>query len=153
MQVTESEWLLEAIRLATENVSVGGLPFAALIVMDGAIVASGVNRSVQDCDPTAHAELVAIRAACAEMKKSSLPGALLATSCEPCPMCQVAAVLAGVGRVVYAATGGAAADAGFDVSNVHHELARPFAERQIPLIGVEVREKDQPFQAWRQCMG
>jgi guanine deaminase len=144
----EEQWLGQAVGLALENVAAGGQPFGALVIMGGKLVATGVNRGIQDCDPTAHAELVAIREACRALEQPTLPGALLVASCEPCPMCQAAAVLAGVERVVYAATGIEAAAAGFDVSGVSEELAAPFDERRIPLVAVPVQEQTQPFEAW-----
>jgi guanine deaminase len=82
-----TDYLAEAVRLAVENVKTGGRPFASVIVRDGQIVATGANLSAQSKDPTAHAEIVAIRAACQVLQSESLRGCELYTTCEPCPMC------------------------------------------------------------------
>ena len=99
----DSRWLARTIDLAIENVANGGGPFGALIVRDGELVAEGQNRVTANLDPTAHAEVVAIRAACQAVGDFSLAGATLYTSCEPCPLCLSASLWASVDRVVYAA--------------------------------------------------
>lgn len=124
-------WLERAIELADDNAAAGGRPFGAVIVRDGALVATGVNLLVQDGDPTAHAELVAIRAAAARSGTPDLSGTLLAASTEPCPMCQAAALLAGVERIVFATTAAQAAERGYDARDALADLARPFAERRV----------------------
>jgi guanine deaminase len=144
-----SEWLAEAVALAERNVEEGGRPFGALVVLDGAVVATGVNRAEQDHDPTAHAELMAIRAACAALGSDRLPGALLVSSCEPCPMCQAAAFLAGVERVDFAATSEDATRAGFDISGLADQFTRPFPERPVALHHVETAGAGRPFDLWR----
>jgi tRNA(Arg) A34 adenosine deaminase TadA/catechol 2,3-dioxygenase-like lactoylglutathione lyase family enzyme len=107
-----SELLAEAVRLARENAEAGGRPFGALVVRDGEVIAAGVNTAIRDADPTAHAEVQAIRNA----RDADLTGATILASCEPCPMCQAAAVLAGVSRIFYAAPKETAAAAGFGLS-------------------------------------
>ncbi|HZD72083.1 MAG TPA: nucleoside deaminase [Actinomycetes bacterium] len=100
---TDQEFLPRAVRLALDNAAGGQLPFAALIVRDGAVLATGVNTALRDHDPTAHAELAAVRAACQQLGTLQLTGATMVSSCEPCAMCHAAALVAGVGRIIYAA--------------------------------------------------
>ena len=144
----EAGWLERAIELARENVASGGRPFAALVVRDGAIVATGVNSSLADNDPTAHAELVAIRAACAALGSLTLSGCLLVASGQPCPMCQAAAIYADIERTIYAAGIDVTSIGGFDSSPVAAELARPFSERSSQLVHVPAAGADVPFREW-----
>lgn len=145
----ESEWLEQAIALAKDNVADGGQPFGALVVKDDRVLATGVNRAVQDNDPTAHAEVVAIRNACKTLGTRTLTGCTVVASCEPCPMCQAAAMVARVDRVLYAATGAQAAAAGFDLSFIHEDFRRPAAERRLRLTHHPSAHAAQPFAAWR----
>ena len=138
----------EALRRARESVAAGGGPFAALVVRDGAVVAAGTNRVVPDGDPTAHAEVVAIREACRRLGTFQLEGCEIYASCEPCPMCAGAIAWARPARVFYAGTRDDAAAAGFDDALLWAELARPPAGRAVPaerLLGDEGRG---PFAAW-----
>src|SRR5947199_2450909 len=131
------EFMRRAIALALENVHSGsGGPFAALIVKDGHIVAEGTNRVTRTNDPTAHAEVVAIREACRVLGDFQLPGCDLYTSCEPCPMCLGAIFWARPARVFFAATHDDAAAAGFDDSFIYRQIAVPHAQRSIPMIHV-----------------
>jgi guanine deaminase len=127
----DAKWLRLAIRLAEENAAAGGLPFGAVVVRDGNPVATGVNRVIQDGDPTAHAETVAIRAAAARLNNVDLSGTLIAASTEPCPMCQAAALLAGVERIVFATTELQAAERGYDARDALADLALPHGERRV----------------------
>ena len=111
---TDADWLAEAVDLATRNVAEGGGPFGALIVQDGVELGRGVNRVTRDNDPTAHAEVCAIRAACTAKGDFRLHGATLYTSCEPCPLCLSSALWARVDRVLFAADRHDAARGGFD---------------------------------------
>ena len=139
-------WLERAIELADDNAATGGHPFGAVIVRDGALIATGVNRLVQDGDPTAHAELVAIRAAAAHLGTPDLSGTLLAASTEPCPMCQTAALLAGVERIVFATTAAQAAERGYDADDALADLARPLAERRVmPVEHLAVGGERRPY--------
>ena len=95
--------LRRAIEMAVENASAGGLPFGALVVQDGLILGTGVNTSLRDHDPIAHAEVEAIRSACRHAGSLTLPGAVVVSSCEPCALCHAAAACAGIDRLVYAA--------------------------------------------------
>jgi guanine deaminase len=99
----DAAWLRQAIDLAAANAEVGQLPFGALVVRDAVVVAGGANTSLRDDDPTAHAEVAAVRAACRRLGTLSLAGATLVSSCEPCALCHAAAAAAGIGRIVYAA--------------------------------------------------
>ncbi|MBI5070759.1 MAG: nucleoside deaminase [Deltaproteobacteria bacterium] len=143
-----AEWMREALRLARDNVAAGGGPFAALVVRGGAVVATGVNRVVPDGDPTAHAEVVAIREACRRLGSFDLSGCELYASCEPCPMCAGAIGWARLARVHYAAARGEAAAAGFDDERLWADLARPPEARTPPAERLLADEGKGPFTAW-----
>lgn len=121
----DPDWLGQAIDLARDNVEAGGWPFGAVIVLDGASVATGVNEVLAKGDPTAHAEVMAIREACRVLKDINLNGAVLYASCEPCPMCLAAMRWAGLTEIVYAADREAAARAGFQDQELHDLFQRP----------------------------
>lgn len=114
MTTDDDTFLAQAVDLATANVTAGGGPFGALVVRDGLVVATGVNRVTRDLDPSAHAEVTAIRDAARAIGDHSLAGCVLYTSCEPCPMCLATALWARLDRVVYAADRHDAARGGFD---------------------------------------
>lgn len=135
-------WLVRAVALAADNAAAGGRPFGAIVVLDGEIVGEGVNRYVADNDPTAHAEVDAIRDATRRLGTARLDGAVLAASTEPCPMCQAAALLAGVERVVFATTEAQAAERGFDARELFADLARPLSERQHMTVEHVVLENE-----------
>ncbi|MBI5363921.1 MAG: nucleoside deaminase [Planctomycetes bacterium] len=139
----------QAIELALEGVrgNQGG-PFGALVVKDGVVVGRGVNRVTSTLDPTAHAEVVAIREACQASKSFTLAGCELYTTCEPCPMCLAAAYWARVERVVYACDRADAARAGFDDDVFYHEFEKPPAERKLALVQLARSEALAVFQAW-----
>lgn len=141
-------FLAEAIRLAVANVAAGGGPFGALVVKDGAIVGRGVNRVTRDNDPTAHAEVVAIRDACARLGSFQLTGCTVYASCEPCPMCLAALYWARPARVVYAATVEDAAAAGFDDRFIVEEFRRPPEARSLRLLRLACEDAGAPFRAW-----
>ncbi len=143
------ELMRRAIALAIENVGSGGGPFAALIARDGRIIAEGTNRVTQVNDPTAHAEIVAIREACRALKSFQLLGCDLYTTCEPCPMCFGAIYWARPSRVVYASTAGDAASAGFDDAFIYEELKKAAPERRIPMTQLLRDESLAAFSAWR----
>jgi tRNA(Arg) A34 adenosine deaminase TadA/catechol 2,3-dioxygenase-like lactoylglutathione lyase family enzyme len=134
-----SELLAEAVRLARENAEAGQGPFGALVVRDGEVLATGVNTALRDSDPTAHAEVQAIRNA----RGADLTGATIVASCEPCPMCQATAALVGISHIVYAATKETAAAAGFALGPVAaalHALLRSaegFTVEHVPTPGAE----------------
>lgn len=142
-------FMQEAIREAKENVHVGrGGPFAAVVVKDGHVIAAGHNSVTSMNDPTAHAEVIAIREACRVLGTFQLTGCEIYTSCEPCPMCLGAIYWARPDRVYYAATAGDAAAAGFDDSFIYEELKRTPAERRIPLEPMMREEGLEPFREW-----
>ncbi len=139
----------EAIRLAAGNVEEGrGGPFAALVVHDGRVVARGTNLVTTANDPTAHAEIVAIRRACEALGVFQLADCDLYTSCEPCPMCMGAIYWARPARVFYGGTRHDAARAGFDDAFIYDELLRTPEARQIPMINLLRAEAAQPFAVW-----
>lgn len=138
----------EALRLARESVAAGGGPFAALVVRDGAVVAAGTNRVVAERDPTAHAEVVAIREACRRLGTHRLDGCEIYASCEPCPMCAGAIAWAHPARVFFAATRDDAAAAGFDDARLWAELGRAPAGGTIAAERLLGDEGDGPFDAW-----
>jgi len=124
-------------------------PFGAVVVKGGKIVGRGFNRVTASNDPTAHAEIMAIRAACRKLKTFRLSGCEVYTSCEPCPMCLAAIYWARVRRVYFAATQGDAKRAGFDDELIYRELARPVKKRRIPMKQVLRREAVSALEAWR----
>jgi len=145
---SEQEWLDQACELAAKNVADGGGPFGALVVRDGVLVASGVNQVTPTLDPTAHAEVVAIREACRALRSFQLTGCEVFASCEPCPMCLAAIYWARADRLYFAATKADAAAAGFEDSFIYEEIARPLAERRLPARQLLHDAATQPFEEW-----
>jgi tRNA(Arg) A34 adenosine deaminase TadA len=144
-------FMQEAIRRATENVRDGlGGPFAAVVVKDGRVIAAGANSVTSTNDPTAHAEVTAIREACRELGTFQLTGCEIYTSCEPCPMCLGAIYWARPDRVFYAATASDAAAAGFDDSFIYEELKRAQTDRRIPLEPMMREAGLEPLREWTQ---
>src|SRR5437764_11649909 len=145
----QSGVMRKAIELSIENVRSGkGGPFAALVVKDGEVIATGTNQVTTAFDPTAHAEVVAIRGACRALSQFQLTGCEIYTSCEPCPMCLGAIYWARPDRVYFGATAGDAAAAGFDDSFIYDELKRAHDERRIPLECVMREAALKPFREW-----
>jgi len=138
-----------ALRIAAESVARGGGPFGALVVRGGEVLASGTNRVVLDRDPTAHAEVVALRATAQRLGTHVLAGCEVYTSCEPCPMCLGALLWARVERVWFSASRHDAAAAGFDDALIYEELALPLAARQLPIAPLLPELANVPFDAWR----
>lgn len=142
-------YLQQAIRLAIDSVADGGGPFGAVIVRDGDVVATGQNRVTRDHDPTAHAEVTAIRATGAALGDFSLAGCTLYSSCEPCPMCMSAALWARVDRVVYAADRYDAAEGGFDDLAFYEALATPREQWDLKVHHCTLAEGSvAPFRYW-----
>jgi len=141
-------FLQQAIALAVENVRHNGGPFGALIVRDSVVIATGVNQVTRNNDPTAHAEVVAIREACRVLAAYQLEGCDVYCSCEPCPMCLGALYWARPARVFFAATQDQAAAAGFDDSFIYRELRAPRAARKLPLVHVADEQATLPFDEW-----
>jgi guanine deaminase len=144
----DSRHLAEAIELAVSNVAAGGGPFGALVVRDQAVLARGQNRVTRDIDPTAHAEVQAIRAACRELGDFALTGATLYSSCEPCPMCLAAAMWARVSRIVFAADRNDAAQGGFDDREFYDLFARDRSTWALSIENLRLDESASPFTAW-----
>lgn len=138
-----------AIDLATENVRQGGGPFGAVIVRNGEILAEGVNRVTPNHDPTAHAEVQAIRKAAALLETFDLSGCDIYSSCEPCPMCLGAIYWAHLDHLYFAATKDDAAEIGFDDAFIYKELPLPINERKLPTAQIMRQEAQQPFNSWR----
>ena len=139
-----------AIALALGNIASGGGPFAALIVKEGRIIAEGANRVTSTNDPTAHAEVVAIREACRVLADFQLTGCDLYTTCEPCPMCFGAIYWARPARIFFAATAADAAAAGFDDAFIYDELKMAPTERRIPTAQLLREDSLTIFSAWKQ---
>jgi tRNA(Arg) A34 adenosine deaminase TadA len=144
------DFMRRAIALAVENVHSGnGGPFAALVVKDGRVIAEGTNRVTSTNDPTAHAEVVAIRAACRALNDFQLTGCDLYATCEPCPMCLGAIYWARPARIFYAGTAADAAAAGFDDALIRDEGKLPPAKRRIPMTQLLREESLAVFEAWK----
>jgi len=142
-------FMQEAIERAVENVRTGrGGPFGAIVVKDGRVIATGTNSVTSANDPTAHAEVTAIREACRALGTFQLTGCEIYTSCEPCPMCLGAIYWARPDRVFFAATAIDAAEAGFDDSFIYEELKHPHRERKIPLEPMMREAGLEPFREW-----
>jgi guanine deaminase len=138
-----------AIERAVENVRSGrGGPFAAIVVKENRIIAAGANCVTSANDPTAHAEVTAIREACRVLSTFQLTGCEIYTSCEPCPMCLGAIYWARPDRVYFGATAADAAAAGFDDSLIYDELRRSHAERRIPFEPMMREAALEAFRAW-----
>ena len=139
-----------AIALSVENVKNGGGPFGAVVVKDNEIIARGVNRVTASNDPTAHAEVNAIREAARRLGTFDLKGCEIYTSCEPCPMCLGAIYWARLGKIYYANTQTDARDIGFDDLFIYDELALSPAERQLPSETLLRNEAAEAFRMWRE---
>lgn len=149
-----NQFMLEAIRLAHQAVEGGhGGPFGAVVVKDGAIIGRGHNRVVSGTDPTAHAEVEAIRDACSNLKTFHLDGADIYTSCEPCPMCLAAIYWAQIGRVYYGNTREDAAALGFADQAIYEEFARPMDNRQVKMVPLMREEAMAVFRRWHDQPG
>ncbi len=145
----EQNFIMKAIQLALDNVkgNIGG-PFGAIVIRKGEIVGVGQNHVTRLNDPTAHAEVQAIRDACQRLNTFQLDDCELYTSCEPCPMCLGAIYWARLKAVYYACTKEEAAIIGFDDKFIYEQLHIPHANRKIPMIKLSPSEARAPFQAW-----
>lgn len=148
MTTADDQWLARAIELARSNVDEGGGPFGAVITKNDALLAQGINRVTRDNDPSAHAEVQAVREACRRLGTFELAGATLYTSCEPCPMCMATALWARLDRVVYAADRDDAARGGFDDGTFYELFSKPRSEWPTPVEPVPQHDGFAPFQAW-----
>ena len=146
--MTNDELMREAIRLSIENVDNGGGPFGAVIARDGEIIATGTNRVTASNDPTAHAEVSAIRRAAEVLGTFNLSGCEIFTSCEPCPMCLGAIYWARLDKVYFANTKADAKAIGFDDSFIYDELALPRDLRKLPAVPMLRSEAVRAFRLW-----
>ncbi len=145
----QNAFMSQAIELSIENVRSGrGGPFAAVVVKDGKIIAQGTNLVTSTNDPTAHAEIVAIRQASRALGNFQLSGCEMYTTCEPCPMCLGAIYWARPAKVYFASTGKDAAAHGFDDAFIFEELQRPLDGRRIPMVQLMREEALAAFRAW-----
>ncbi|MDR2887246.1 MAG: nucleoside deaminase [Bacteroidales bacterium] len=142
--------LCKAIEIAKQGIEKGCGPFGAVIARDGAILAEASNRVTLDSDPTAHAEVVAIRQAAASLKSHDLGGCTIYCSCEPCPMCLGAIYWAGIPRVVYACDRSDAAAAGFSDKDIYDEIMLDPAQRKITFKHIAGAGGEEIFKAWEQ---
>ena len=152
MEITEQDrqFMLEAIRLADESVSCGGGPFGAVIVKDGEIVARGCNQVTLKNDPTAHAEVSAIREACQALHTFDLSGCVIYTSCEPCPMCLGAIYWARIDRIYYGNNRNDAAEINFADNFIYEELDKTLDQRQLPIIPLLRDKALHSFLLWKE---
>lgn len=149
MNINDDIYFLKlAIELAKENVKNCGGPFGAVIVKDGQIIAKGTNRVTSHNDPTAHAEIVAIRQACEKLNDFQLTDCIIYSSCEPCPMCLGAIYWARPKKLVFAANKFDAANAGFDDSLIYDEIHLPYSDRHLETVNLRIDESLQPFELW-----
>ena len=147
----DTRYLQQAIALAGHNVDVhNGGPFGAVVVKDGKVIAEGWNQVTASCDPTAHAEVVAIRKACQVLGDFSLVGCQLYSSCEPCPMCLAASYWARLDAVYFAASREDAAAIGFDDADIYQQIAQPFSLRRLPMAQALRADAQAVMQRWSQ---
>jgi tRNA(Arg) A34 adenosine deaminase TadA len=145
----KEEFMRQAIALAVGNVTSGrGGPFGAVIVKDGKVVGTGANQVTATNDPTAHAEVTAIRNACTALAAFELEGCDIYTSCEPCPMCLAAIYWARCRTIYYGCTAEDAAKAGFDDAFLYGEMKKPLGERTLPVVNLCADEAGEAFAAW-----
>ena len=148
-KISDNERFMQmAIDLSIENVANGGGPFGAVIVRDGEVIATGTNRVTASCDPTAHAEVNAIRNACAKVGDFKLNGCTIYSSCEPCPMCLSAIYWAGIDRIYYGNTKEDAKAINFDDSFIYEQIALPYSQRAIPTQSLMRESALQGFRLW-----
>ncbi len=142
--------MARAIHLSLENVRSGrGGPFGAVVVKNGAIIGEGTNQVTSTNDPTAHAEMLAIREACKRLGAFTLESCEIYTSCEPCPMCLGAIYWAHLARIYFANAAVDASKIGFDDSLIYREIAQPQSQRKIPMIQLMRDEALEAFRAWQ----
>ena len=143
-----SQFMLKAIELSIKSAKAKGGPFGCVIVKDNQIIAEGHNQVTSNNDPTAHAEIVAIRNACAKLNNFFLKGCDLYTSCEPCPMCLSAIYWARIKKIYYANTREDARKIDFDDSLIYLELQKKINDRKIPMVQIMREEALKAFELW-----
>jgi guanine deaminase len=149
----ENRYLHQAIALARSNIAHGGRPFGALVVRDAQVIATGVNEILATNDPTAHAEMTALRAASRQLASPDLSGCTVYASGHPCPMCMAAMRMSGVRRVVFAYSNEDGAPFGLSTAAVYADLAKPFAEQSMHIEHQPVRPEEEPhlYAQWAQA--
>jgi guanine deaminase len=148
MKNDDQSFLKRAVEIAGNGIKEGAGPFGAVVVKDGKIIAEAINRVVLSHDPTAHAEVIAIRKASAVLKKHNLTGCIIYASCEPCPMCLGAVYWAGIKRVVYASDRHDAAASGFNDSMIYDELVLNPGKRKITFLHLPDAGGEKVFKQW-----
>ncbi|MES2801321.1 MAG: nucleoside deaminase [Bdellovibrionota bacterium] len=144
-----NQYMKRAIELSKNNIAHGGGPFGAVIVKDGKIIGEGFNKVTANNDPTAHAEVEAIREACKNISNFDLNGAEIYTSCEPCPMCLSAIYWARLSKVYFANTKKDAAAIEFDDDFIYTEIPKPIEQRKISMVQMMRPEALEVFKAWQ----
>lgn len=144
----DKRFMQMAIDASVENVKNGGGPFGAVIVRNGEVIATGVNRVTANNDPTAHAEVSAIRAACSKLSTFQLKDSTIYTSCEPCPMCLSAIYWSGIGRIFYGNTAQDAEAIDFGDKFIYDEIKRPMDKRSIPCTILMRDAAQKAFRDW-----
>ena len=144
-----TDFMKRAIELSSINIKTGGGPFGAVIVKNGKIIGEGWNKVTSANDPTAHAEVEAIREACKNLKTYDLSDAAIYTSCEPCPMCLSAIYWARLSKIYFANTKKDAAAIQFDDDFIYTEISKPLAERKISMVQIMQSEALEVFKAWK----
>lgn len=148
MSRNDLDYMRKAIQISIENIEKGGGPFGAVIVKDGQVIGVGANRVTSKCDPTAHAEVEAIREACEKIKNFDLSGCEIFTSCEPCPMCLSAIYWARISKIHFANTKKDAAAISFDDDFLYQEIPKEIDQRKIPTSQILRNEAIVAFQNW-----
>jgi guanine deaminase len=144
-----AKFMAEAAKISRDKMNAGfGGPFGAVVVKDGEVIGTGFNKVTTDNDPTAHAEVVAIRDACANIGDFNLSGAVIYTSCEPCPMCLSSIYWARLDKVYYANTRWDAAKIGFDDAEIYDEVAKDIEDRKIPMVHLTDDVATLAFDEW-----
>jgi len=149
----DKKFLRRAVELAASGIKHGGGPFGAVVSENGRIIAESNNKVVLNSDPTAHAEVLAIREAAGILGSHDLSGCVLYTSCEPCPMCLGAIYWSGIERVVFASDRHDAAEAGFNDEMIYNEIALDPSERNITFLHLEDSEAKEVFRRWEEFDG
>jgi tRNA(Arg) A34 adenosine deaminase TadA len=153
MELNHEQFMREAIKLSVENVDNKGGPFGAIIVKNGKVISYGANRVTATNDPTAHAEIIAIREAAKNLKNYNLSGCDIYTSCEPCPMCLAAIYWARIDRIFYGNTKQDAKAIGFDDSFIYDEISLPIEMRKVKTKQLLRDEAQKGFKKWEKFEG
>ena len=147
------KFMIKAIELSVKSIKMGGGPFGAIVVKDNEIIGEGNNSVINSNDPTAHAEIVAIRKACSSINSYDLSGAVIYSSCEPCPMCLSAIWWARIRKIYFGNTREDASKIGFDDAMIYDELTRPIEQRKLPIVQILHNESIKAFKIWEEYPG